>query len=243
MGNETKEIHAYCSQCNMSIFFPIDVTILNESARSTSGIYRTSLIHTDHILICDIDTNGAVRGFEVVDICPNPAKMLIDHIATTFYSLNREEGRQIKIDFYTANDQLRKFLQTIISSMLDLANMDDTDKNRIIISSYMTSTMISADRIHISIGPQIQDGTELLEDPQKGIVIDIEEAEKRKLNLEDTIINYDWIAFLVPKNSQDQYHHAISSICTELSKPFFIGSLNTQSLEELFNYIFAVAGL
>ncbi|MHA2090049.1 MAG: hypothetical protein ACW98K_04250 [Candidatus Kariarchaeaceae archaeon] len=236
-----KEIHAYCSACDSVIWFKVDPEVLKKNL--VSGLYKTSFQHSDHTFVCAIDTNYSVRSQEIVDIHPNPIKQLVEYVANTFYSINQDDGRQIHIDFYTSNPELSKFMRRIISGLLDIANVDSTGHNRMIISTYKTSTIASADRLHLSLGPHILEEIDFLENQQNGLVLDIKEAERHKLVIEDTFGLYDWIAVLVPKEEKDNYSHAISSICTQYSLPFFIGVTNTNSLRDLFDFIFAVAGL
>ena len=207
---------------------------------NASGLKKRSLIHADHVLICSIDNNGTVRGEQVIEIEFNPMQLLVEDVAQGFHYLNSEKGNPLIIDFYTSNDSLKQFIQSIIIKMFEQSTSKRIeDRFKFTVTTHENRTTLHSDRIHLSVGPYTKPEFDC-KNPIKGIVLDIVEAEKRKLDIESTMSDYTWAAVLVPKEKHEGYFHALSSLFREKGQPFFVETLNNQTLKELFDFIFAV---
>lgn len=204
----------------------------------TSGLIKKTILHGDHVLICDIDYNGAVRGTQVFEIHFTPMETLTVDIAHSMLYLNNETTRPLHIDVYTSDLKLIMFFKTIISKMFEQAVWKGKSNKRIIASSVAKNTRLYADGIQISVGPSILEEVSL-SDPLKGIVLDISEVEKTKIEIEATLDLYDWCAVIIPRIKQEGYTHAFESFFKSKNKPYFVDILNNRSLIELFEFIFA----
>lgn len=228
----------YCQRCRETKFVPLEKSDIPSEG---SGLKRKSLLHGDHILLVDLDTKGVIRSEQVVDILLNPLQTLINDVAQGFLFLNHEAGKPIHIDVYTQNINLSKFFQNIISSIFDQAiGLDPENRIKLKAETYRDKTVLIGKRLHINVGPYVGEGMESLQDPQKGIILDIAEAERNKLDIEVTFEEYDWVAIMVPPEKQEGYTHAFSSMFEVQKKPFFIDTLSNSSLRQLFDFVLAV---
>ena len=77
------------------------------------------------------------------------------------------------------------------------------DKFKFSVSTFDGRTSLHSDRIHLSVSPYIKDNSDDIKDPIKGIILDIEEAELNKLDIEKTLEHYTWAAVIVPKAKKE----------------------------------------
>ncbi len=231
----TSKSQVYCEDCGGSYWLEF------ADASTSNGIFQKSLIHNDHVLIVDIDHNGVIRKSQSIPIEHDPMASLIDDVAQAFHYVNGEEGNPIVIDCYTSNPQFVKFIQSIIMKMFEQATTNRIeDKFKFSVGTFEGRTSLHSDRLHLSVSPYIKDNSNDIKDPTKGIILDILEAEQNKLDIEKTLEEYAWAVVMVPKPKKEGYFHALSSYFKEKETPFFIESLNNQSLRELFDFIFAI---
>lgn len=225
----------YCEQCRGSYWLEF------ANNKSSNGIFQKSLIHNDHVLVVDVDHNGVVRKSVSIPIEHDPMASLIDDVSQAFHFVNGEPGKPLLIDCYTSNPQFVNFIQSIIMKMFEQATTNRVeDKFKFSVSTFENRTSLHSDRLHLSVSPYIKDNSDEIKDPTKGIILDILEAEDNKLDIEKTLEEYEWAAVIVPKTKKEGYFHALSSYFNEKETPFFIESLNNDSLKELFDFIFAV---
>ena len=168
-----------------------------------SGIIQKSLIHYDHVLIVDIDRNGIVRKSIAVPIEFDPMASLIDDVAQAFHYVNSEPGDPVVVDCYTSNTQLVKFIQSIIIKMFEHATTKQVDNHfKFSVSTFEDKTILHSDRLHLSVGPVIKfDFCNLSK--INGLILDIEEAEQNKLDIEKLLRDYTWVAIIVPQRKYE----------------------------------------
>jgi hypothetical protein len=230
--------HVYCERCRETKFVELSD---NDIPKSGSGLKKKSLLHGDHILLIDIDGEGTVRNEQVVDILLNPIQTLINDVAQGFLFLNSDYSKSILIDAYTKNMNLSKFFQNIISAIFDQAiGLDFDNRMKVKAETLDHKTVLQSDRLQISVGPYIQEGIETLDNPQRGLIMDIKEAETNKLDIEQTMLKYDWVALLVPHDKAEGYKHAFASMLQAQKKPFFVDVINNSSLKQLFDFVLGV---
>jgi hypothetical protein len=171
----------------------------------------------------DIDYNGDVRGLQELDIHFTPMETLLVDIAHSLLYINSVAAKPLHIDVYTSDIQLIKFFKNVISKMFEQAVWKSTSSRRIVAST------VYADRVQFSVGTTILEDLPLTE-PLKGIILDMSEVEKTKIEIEDTLDRYDWCAVIVPH---------LESFFKAKDKAFYINILSNKSLIELFEFIFA----
>jgi len=232
-----KDIQVYCERCKTSSWITLDLTKLKE----LSGLMKRAIIHNDHVLLAEIDGNGSVRSSTVIEVEFNPMQTLIEDVGQGLHYLNSEAKTPILIDAYTSNRQFKKFIQSIIVEMFKQSTSRRLeDRFKFVAANSEERTTLHTDHLHLSVGPYIKPDFEGIKHPYKGIILDIVEAEKNKLDIEATLGEYDWVALIVQKEKKEGYFHAFSSLFEETGTPFFIETLNNQSLRELFDFIFAI---
>ncbi|MDH5402535.1 MAG: hypothetical protein OEZ01_11590 [Candidatus Heimdallarchaeota archaeon] len=234
-----KNIQVYCPECKQSYWFSFDLNNITEQ----SGVAKRSLIHGLHTLVCDIDKNGSVRTAIAIPINFNEMEVLIEKVAQNFNDINREKGTTIQIDAYTSNIQFRKFIQRIISKMFEQATNRSMEENyRLVATSFKDKTTLHADRLHISVGPFInQNVSGILEHANKGIILDINDATENQLDIFQTISSYQWVVIIKGSTSSDEelLQRIINSLL-EKSIPYYTGILSNKTLQEMFNFISAI---
>ncbi|MCY3413177.1 MAG: hypothetical protein INQ03_16175 [Candidatus Heimdallarchaeota archaeon] len=239
----SKEVvsQVFCAACNQTLTVRIDmVDFLNNNPEVKNGLIKKSLVHSDHVLLCDIDGHGNVRGMQIVEILKNPIERLAQDIGMAFYFVNTKAKRPLHLDIYTSNRLLKKFTNLIITEMFNISNGEHKIAgSRMIISTYKNSTTLSADRLTLSLGPFILQGTELLDNPHKGLFIESNEFAKSGKSLEDLLILYDWVVFLNIGTavSEDKVKH----ICESYNIEYFYGKLDNQNITEAFDFISQMA--
>lgn len=228
------DVQVYCDVCNESFFYQFLLNPLPESA----GLVKKSILHGDHVLICTIDYNGAVRDHEILDLHFTPMETLVADIAQGMLYLNSELTNPAHIDVYTSDIKLIKFFKAVISKMFEQAVWKGSENRRIVASTISSDTRLYADGIQISVGPTFLEDI-AIKNSIKGVILDIQEAEKNKIELEMILDKYDFCAVIVPRFKQEGYVSAFTSFFKVKQKPFFIDSLSNKSLIELFEFIFA----
>ncbi|MHA2249746.1 MAG: hypothetical protein ACXAD7_05260 [Candidatus Kariarchaeaceae archaeon] len=237
----TKESQVYCSKCKETSFIQLDLELIQFEFEGTSGLLQKSLIHGDHIVVVEIDRNGTIRSENALDVMFSPIQTLLKDIAHTFLFLETDGDRPVHIDTYTSNMMLSKFFQSIISMIFERSlGKDIANRKDLKAVSKKNKTLLDGKRVQLSVGPFIQEKIDRLDNPLKGIILDIEEAERNKLEIEKTFEKYDWVALLVPSPKKEGYSHAFSSYFSAQNKPFFIDTISNQSIKELFDFIFAI---
>ncbi|MHA2028411.1 MAG: hypothetical protein ACW99Q_03385 [Candidatus Kariarchaeaceae archaeon] len=227
----------YCDPCGSSYWLEFS----SKTNPVENGIRRKSLVHSDHVLVIDVDTNGSVRTTQIIPIEHHPMNVLTEDIAQAFHYVNGEGVKPVVIDCCTNNQQFVKFIQNIIMKMFEQATTNRIeDKFKFTVTTFDNRTTLHSDRLHLSVGPYTKPDFKRLKNPIKGIVLDMEVAEENKLDVEATLDDYSWAAVMVPRNKKEGYFHALSSYFNEAQTPFFIDSLNNESLKELFDFIFAI---
>jgi hypothetical protein len=199
---------------------------------------KKSILHGDHVLNCNIDYNGAVRDYEILDLHFTPMETLVADIAQGMLYLNSELTNPVHIDVYTSDIKLIKFFKAIISKMFEEAVWKGSESRRIVASTINNDTRLYADGIQISVGPTFLEDI-AVKNSIKGVVLDIQEVEKNKIELEITLDQYDFCAVIVQRFKQEGYSSAFTSFFQVKQKPFFIDSLSNKTLIELFEFIFA----
>ncbi|MHA2090689.1 MAG: hypothetical protein ACW98K_07500 [Candidatus Kariarchaeaceae archaeon] len=228
------DVQVYCDICNESFFYQFLLNPLPGSA----GLVKKSILHGDHVLICNIDYNGAVRDYEVLDLHFTPMETLVADIAQGMLYLNSELTNPVHIDVYTSDIKLIKFFKAVISKMFEQAVWKGSESRRIVASTISNDTRLYADGIQISVGPSLLEDL-AVKNSIKGVVLDIQEVEKNKIELEMTLDQYDFCAVIIPRFKLEGYTSAFTSFFQAKEKPFFIDSLSNKSLIELFEFIFA----
>ena len=97
-----------------------------ENQDISSGIMKKALFHEDHVLICDIDSNGNVRGTQIINTLKGPMEILSTDIAMAFYFINITDKPPLHLDVYTSNKLLRNFVNQIIMEMFKIGNQETT---------------------------------------------------------------------------------------------------------------------
>ncbi|MHA2171519.1 MAG: hypothetical protein ACXAB7_16650 [Candidatus Kariarchaeaceae archaeon] len=228
------DVQVYCDICNESFFYQFLLKPLPGSA----GLVKKSILHGDHVLICNIDYNGAVRDYEILDLYFTPMETLVADIAQGMLYLNSELTNSVHIDVYTSDIKLIKFFKAVISKMFEQAVWKGSESRRIVASTVNNDTRLYADGIQISVGPTLLEDV-AVKNSIKGVILDIQEVEKNKLELELTLDQYDFCAVIVQRFKQEAYTSAFTSFFQVKEKPFFIDSLSNKTLIELFEFIFA----
>ncbi|MHA2250529.1 MAG: hypothetical protein ACXAD7_09205 [Candidatus Kariarchaeaceae archaeon] len=233
-----KEAQVYCERCNVTSWFEIS----NDMSLLSSGLAKRSLIHNDHVLVCEIDSNGSVRNTQIIPIKFNPMDILIEDVAQGFHYINVETSQRVVIDCYTSNNLFRQFIQKVIITMFEQATSNRIeDKYRFSVTTHFSKTILHSDQLTISVGPYLKKEAKDEEDcTYRGIILDFEEAEKNQLDVETTLDNYDWAAVMVPKDKKEGYFHALSSYFLMMETPYYIDSLSNQSIKELFDFVIAI---
>jgi len=232
-----RDIQVYCDRCKTSSWISFDL----EASLPNGGLVKRALIHSDHVLVAEIDNNGSVRASNVIEVEFNPMQTLIEDVAQGMHYLNSETENPIVIDAYTSNKQFKKFIQQIIVEMFKQSTSRRVEeKFKFIATTFEERTTFHADNLHVSVGPYIKPDFDGIEHPFRGIILDIVEAEENKLDIESTLSRYDWVALIVQKEKKEGYFHAFSSLFEEMGTPFFIETLNNTTLRELFDFIFAI---
>ncbi|MCE7736770.1 MAG: hypothetical protein GPJ54_17945 [Candidatus Heimdallarchaeota archaeon] len=230
-------IQTYCDRCKDTVWFELDITDVPDT---TAGLFKRALIHDGHVLNCEIDTNGSVRSVKSQTILENPTIALSNGVARKFHDLNIDKGLPVQLDIYTSNPDLNKFFMQVISEIIRLiSELDRTDRGYY--DLYITNklTIVKTHRYDINVGLNVRLKEENLPS-LKGLILDMSDVEKNKLDLEIIIKNQDFVGILTHKDTKDPYFHAISSLCLSFGIPFYIDSLSTSSLKGLFNFIYAV---
>ncbi|MFV2014698.1 MAG: hypothetical protein ACC656_04680 [Candidatus Heimdallarchaeota archaeon] len=230
-------IQAYCDQCKMTVWFELDINTVPDTS---SGIFKRTLIHEGHVLNCEIDTNGSVRSVNSQKILDNPTTALSKGVARRFHELNNEKGFPIQLDIYTSNPELNKFFIRVISEIIDqISSLDKTDRGYFDLYITNNLTIVKTHRYDISVGLNARLKEESLPS-LKGLILDMNDVEKNKIDLEIIVKNQDFVGILTHKDTKDPYFHAISSLCLSYGIPFYIDSLSTSSLRGLFDFMYAV---
>lgn len=237
MSHDLKLIQLHCTECNTSIWIEVDLSEIAEN-----GVIQNSIIHEGHVLTFELDRNGSVRSLNPIKIFQNYIEILSDDVARAFLDQNEKMYRWAKIDIYTSNQHLVEFFINILSKIVSrsLKNIGDEDITLASLAS-KEKILIRAAKFDILIGKELRtEDSGIPVDAIKGLILDITDAIKDKLVIEDVIKAQDWVVLLVPKDSRDPYFHAISSLCTELGIPYFIDSLSNENIRRMFDFINAV---
>lgn len=230
-------IQTYCEACKTTVWFELD---LNNISNTGSGIIKRSLLHDGHVLNCEIDTQGSVRSARVGEILENPTVALSKSVARRFHELNSDKGQTIRLDIYSSNPELTKFFTNVLSEMI--TQIPELEREvRGYFDVYITNqmTIVKTHRFDISIGLNIRLKEENIQS-LKGLLLDMGDVEKNKVDLEIIVKNQDFVAILTHKDTKDPYFHAISSLCLSYGVPFYLDSLSTTSLRGVFDFIYAV---
>ncbi|MHA2030028.1 MAG: hypothetical protein ACW99Q_11595, partial [Candidatus Kariarchaeaceae archaeon] len=208
--------------------------------KTGSGLFKRTLVHDDHVLNCEIDREGSVRSARSQMILENPTITLSKSVARRFHELNIDKGQPIQLDIYTTNPELVKFFTEVISEIIN--QLSDLHKeNKGYFDIYITNqlTIVKTHRYDISLGINIRLKEENLPS-LKGLILDMGDVEKNKVDLEIIVKNQDFVGILTHKDTKDPYFHAISSLCLSYAIPFYIDSLSTSSLRGLFDFVYAI---
>lgn len=123
MSDQILEKYVYCSKCNDHQLIHVDIKHIQ--SESGSGITKRSILHQDHLLILEIDSNGDIRGEKTVDI-EEETLMLSDPMSEFFIWLEliRESKHQNIMCLILDNPQdyrktIMKMIQYGISSNLE----------------------------------------------------------------------------------------------------------------------------
>lgn len=230
-------IQTYCDQCRTTVWFELDISTIPDTS---AGLFRRSLIHDDHVLNCEIDSNGSVRSVKSQKILENPTTALSSAVATKFHELNIDKGLPIQLDIYTSNPELNKFFTQMIGEIVNQINdLDRADRGYFDLYITNSLTIVKTHRYDINVGLNVRLKEEDIPS-LKGLILDMGDVEKNKLDLEIIVKNQDFVGILTHKDTKDPYFHALSSLCLSYGIPFYIDSLSTSSLRGLFNFIHAV---
>ena len=236
-------VQLHCDRCVETVWYEINLPTSNTNALGIpvagSGLVKKSLNHGDHVVIADIDHNGAVRTVQIVDFHFSPMETLIGDIAQGFYFHMNQSPQPLYIDVYSTNPQLVNFFQKIISQVFETAIRSHKGLGQIIASTDRGNTRLYSEGLQISVGPTILEDA-LPNNSIKGIVLDITEVEKNKPEIESTLDMYDWCVVLLENENYEGYEAAFSSYFWTKRKPYFIDTLSNQTLIQLFDFMFSV---
>ena len=243
MSTKLMKVQLYCDRCVETVWYEINLPTSNKNALGIpvagSGLVKKSLNHGDHVVIADIDHNGAVRTMQIVDIHFTPIETLIGDIAQGFYFSMNQSKTPLYIEVYSTNTQLVHFFQKVISQIFETATRNYKGSDQIIVSTDRGNTRLYSEGIQISVGSTILEDA-LPNNSIKGIVLDITEVEKNKPEIESTLDMFDWCVILLENENFEGYEAAFSSYFWTKRKPYFIDTLNNQTLIQLFDFIFSV---
>jgi hypothetical protein len=181
-----------------------------------------------------------VRSARSQIILENPTGRLIKSVTKNFHELNVERGLPVQLDIYTTNPELTEFFTGVISEIINqLSNLEKVNKGYFDIYITNQLTIVKTHRYDISLGLNIRLKEENLPS-LKGLILDMGDVEKNKVDLEIIVKNQDFVGILTHKDTKDPYFHAISSLCLSYSIPFYIDSLSTSSLRGLFDFVYAL---
>ena len=227
----------YCSGCRATKF----VEIKHEDIRDDGKLSKKVLVHKRHVLLLDIDANGIIRGEKVVDVLKNPLLELVDNVTNELCRINEEGIVPVQIDIYTKNLNLHRLMETIISNVFKHAiGLDSFTRVNMTVESKEDRTYLFGDTLEIMVGPYFSESRENWEGVQRGIILDILEAESNHLDIESTLEKYNWVALLIPKDKREGYLHALSSLLQAQGKPYFIESLSNVTMTQLFDFVIAM---
>ena len=234
------EVQVFCDYCNEVYYYQFFLMKPDGEfdIPGVSGLVKKTISHGDHVLVCDIDYNGAVRGSQTLELHYTPMETLTTDIAHSLLYLNNETARPLHIDVYTSDIKLVKFFKSLISKIFEQAVWKSTSSKRIVTSTIGNNTSLYADGVQISVGPSILDDISL-KNPLKGLVLDIIEVERTRIEIEATLDLYDWCAVIVPRVKQEGYTNAFTTFFEAKNIPYFINTLSNRTLIELFEFIFA----
>lgn len=234
-------VPVYCENCLKTV--NIALTKDDLPKQGSSGLSKKALVHGDHILEIEIDANGVVRNEKIVDIIFNPLDSLVSDVAQGFLFLNAEvkSGEKIIIDTYTSNKQLTTFFQKLISNIFSTAlNLSLAEGENVTASTTNSKTVLKFDSLDFSVGPYYNiENTEYC--IQRGLILDIEEAEKNTLDIESLIVHYNWLAVITPKAKYEGYVNAIASFLQYTNIPFTINKLSDSGMKKIFDFVLAIA--
>ncbi len=236
MKNDLIRTSVYCSGCRATKFIE-----LNGSDIPADGkIKRKALYHESHVLALDIDANGVVRGETVIEVIRNPLIDLIERVTDELCRINEEGIIPVQIDIYTSNHNLHRLMETIISKVFTHAiGLESETRVNMKVESKEDRTYLSGDTLEIMVGPFLSTTADE-EEVQRGIILDIYEAESNHLDIESTLAEYSWVALLIPRDKREGYLNAFSSLLQAQGKPYFIESLSNETMNQLFDFVIAM---
>ena len=183
-------IQTYCDRCKTTVWFELDITAIPDSG---AGLFKRTLIHDGHVLSCEIDSNGSVRSVKTQIILENPTTELSKGVARKFHDLNIDKGLPVQLDIYTSNPELSKFFMQVISEIIgSISELDRSDRGYY--DLYITSnlTIVKTHRYDINVGLNVRLKEENLPS-LKGLILDMSDVEKNKLDLEIIVKNQDFV--------------------------------------------------
>ncbi len=236
MTNNLIRTSVYCSGCRATKFIE-----LKESDIPNDGkIKRKALYHENHVLTMDIDSNGVIRGETVIDVIRNPLMELVESVTDELCRINEEGIVPVQIDIYTSNHNLHRLMETIISNVFRHAiGLESETRVNMKVESKEDRTYLYGDTLEIMVGPYLST-TPDEDEVQRGIILDIREAESNHLDIEKTLSDYSWVALLIPRDKREGYQNAFSSLLQAQGKPYFIESLSNETMYELFDFVVAM---
>jgi hypothetical protein len=242
MSTKPVNVQFHCDRCAETVWYEMFLPTSNQNTLgipiSGSGLMKKSINHGDHVVIADIDYNGAIRTAQIVDIHFTPIETLIADITQGFYFYMQQSHKPLYIDVYSTNSKLVAFFQKLISQLFETAIGNYNGIDQIIASTVQGNTRLYSERIQISVG------TTILEDALpinsiKGIILDITEVENNRPEIESTLDMFDWCIVLLQKENYEGYEAAFESFFKVKRKPFFIDVLNNKTMIKLFEFIFS----
>ncbi|MCE7734078.1 MAG: hypothetical protein GPJ54_04310 [Candidatus Heimdallarchaeota archaeon] len=242
MSSTLMKVQLHCDRCADTAWYEIYLPTSNQSNLDVpsvgSGLVKKSLNHGDHVVIADIDYNGAVRTVQIVDIHFTRIETLIEDIAQGFYFYMNQSHRPLYIDVFTTNPQLVNFFQKLISQLFVTAIHSYKGSDQIVASTLQGTTRLYSEKIQMSVGTSLLEDT-LLKDSLKGVILDISDVKKDPAEIITTLDLFDWCVVLLEKESYEGYEAAFSSIFKAKGKPYFIDVLNNQTMINMFEFVFA----